>query len=180
MSANNIIYISGSPRKNSNTDILLKMALEITGGEFIKLSDLNVQPCNSCWACQKIEDCIIDDDMTKKLIPVILNCDGIVLGSPVYFNNVSAQLKNFIDRTWCIRKNLKNKVGGAVVVGRRYGAENAITAIDSFFLKHEMIISNRGVSGIAFDEEDILKDEEAIKAIAALGERINDLCRMIR
>jgi multimeric flavodoxin WrbA len=108
MPTNNIIYISGSPRKNSNTDILLKMALEITGGEFIKLSDLMVKPCASCWACQKRNNCIIDDDMTKNLTPLLLNSDGIVLGSPVYFNNVSAQLKNFIDRTWCLKKGLKN------------------------------------------------------------------------
>lgn len=176
MFKNNIIYISGSPRKRSNTDILLKMALEITGGEFIKLSELNIKPCNSCWACQKNKNCIIDDDMTNKLIPLLLSSDGMVLGSPVYFNNVSAQLKNFIDRTWCIKKGLINKIGGAIVVGRRYGAEGAITAINSFFLKHEMIISNRGVSGIAYEEEEILQDEEAVKAVDALGKRINDLC----
>lgn len=179
MPTNNIIYISGSPRKNSNTDILLKMALEITGGEFIKLSDLMVKPCASCWACQKRNNCIIDDDMTKNLTPLLLNSDGIVLGSPVYFNNVSAQLKNFIDRTWCLKKGLKNKIGGAVVVGRRYGAESTITAINSFFLKHEMIIANRGVSGIAFEAEEILKDEESVKAIAVLAKRINDLCYII-
>lgn len=179
MSTNNIIYVSGSPRKNSNTDVLLKRALEITGGEFIKLSDFNVKPCNSCWACQKRKNCIIDDDMTKKLIPLLLNSDGMVLGSPVYFNNVSAQLKNFIDRTWCLRKSLKNKIGGAIVVGRRYGAESAITAIDSFYLKHEMIISNRGVIGIAFKEEEILKDEEAVQATAVLGKRINELCCIV-
>jgi len=64
----------------------------------------------------------------------------------------------------------------AIVVGRRYGAESAIIAIDSFFLKHEMIISNVGVSGIAFEEEEVLKDEEAIKAIEVLDKRINELC----
>ena len=83
--------------------------------------------------------------MSKIIIPQLLESDGIVIGSPVYFNNVSAQAKAFIDRTWCIRGKLRNKIGGAIVVGRRYGAESAITAINAFFLKHEMIPANRGV-----------------------------------
>jgi len=180
MAKNNIIYISGSPRKNSNTDILLKMALEITGGEFIKLSDFNVKPCDACWACQKLEKCIIDDDMTKNIIPLLLHSEGIVIGSPGFFNNISAQTKAFIDRTWCIKGSLKNKIGGAVVVGRKYGAESALTAIEAFFLKHEMLVANRWVFGIAFKEEEIFKDTEAIKAVKNLGKRIEDLSHLIK
>jgi len=132
----NSIYISGSPRENSNTDILLKRLLSKTGGKFIKLTDYNIEPCKSCWASQKLGKCAINDDMTNKIIPLLLDCDGIVLGSPVYFNNVSAQLKVFIDRTWCIKGKLRNKIGGTVVVGRKDGAESAITAINTFYLKH--------------------------------------------
>jgi len=128
----NILYISGSPRKNSNTDILLKETLSITGGKFIKLSNYNIEPCNACWGCQKIGKCIIEDDMTKEIIPLLLQSDGIVLSSPVFFNNVSAQTKTFIDRTWCIKGELRNKMGGAIVVDRKYGAESAITAMHSF------------------------------------------------
>lgn len=51
---------------------------------------------------------------------MLLESDAIVLGSPVYFNNVSAQMKAFMDRTWCMRGRLKNKIGGALVVGKRY------------------------------------------------------------
>jgi len=63
-----------------------------------------------------------------------------VLGSPVYFNNVSSILKAFIDRTWCLRGKLRNKIGAAIVVGRGYGMDSAITAINAFFLKHEIIV----------------------------------------
>ncbi len=80
-----VLYISGSPRKNSNTDYLLKETLSVTGGDFL-------------------------------------------------INNVSGQLKIFMDRTWCIKGQLRNRIGGAVVVGRRDGAESAITAIQAFFL----------------------------------------------
>ncbi|MGB9682026.1 MAG: flavodoxin family protein [bacterium] len=175
-----ILYISGSPRKNSNTDMLLKLALSITGGDFIKLADYHIEPCISCRVCQKLDDCIIEDDMKHIIIPMLLESVCIVIGSPVFFNNVSAQTKAFIDRTWCIRGKLKNKIGGAIVVGRRYGAENAITAINAFFLKHEMIIANRGVCGLAFDIGEIEQDYEAIKATEELAERIIELGGILR
>jgi multimeric flavodoxin WrbA len=170
-----ILCISGSPRKHSNTDYLLHLLQDQIGGEFIKLADHDIQPCRSCWACRKTDGCVIDDDMTSILIPKLLATDAVVLGSPVYFNNVTAQMKAFIDRTWCLRGELKNKIGGAVVVGRRYGAESAITAIHAFFLKHEMVVAHRGISGIAFAPGEIAEDEESIQAVVRLAARIAEL-----
>ena len=175
-----ILYISGSPRKKSNTDYLLRLALSTTGGKFIKLTDYRIESCKSCWACQKLGKCIINDDMSDILIPKLLDSEVLVLGSPVYFNCVSAQLKAFIDRTWCIRGRLKNKIGGAIVVGRRYGSESAITTINAFFLKHEMIPANRGVYGIAFKQEEILQDQEAIESTKRLGERIKEFRQILK
>ncbi len=174
-----IVYISGSPRKQSNTDYLLKTTLEITGGTFIKLSEYQINPCKSCWDCLETGKCIINDDMSEELIPRISKSKGVVLGSPVYFNNVSAQLKKFLDRTWCIKGTLRNKIGGAVVVGRRYGAESAITAMNAFFLKHEMIPANRGVSGIAYRQNEIKEDREAVEAAERLGKRITELGKIV-
>ncbi len=169
------LYVSGSPRENSNTDVLLETVRSITGGRLIKLVDYDIKPCASCRACQSLNDCVIKDDMKKTIIPMLFESNVVVLGSPVFFNNVSAQLKAFIDRTWCIRGRLKNKIGGAVVVGKRYGLESAVTAINAFFLKHEMIPANRGVCGFAFNEGKILQDAEAISAAKRLGERILEL-----
>ena len=123
-----VLYISGSPRVDSNTDRLLRVAQTVTGGRFIKLVDHSIEPCRACWSCRESGFCVVDDDMTNVIIPLLLESDAIILGSPVFFNNVSAQLKAFIDRTWCIRGRRRNKIGGAIVVGRRYGAESAITA----------------------------------------------------
>jgi len=72
--------------------------------------------------------------MCNIIVLKLLKADAIVIGSPVYFNSVPAQTKAFIDRTWCIRGRLRNKTGGAIVVGRRCGIESAITAINAFFL----------------------------------------------
>ncbi|MFO7946287.1 MAG: flavodoxin family protein [Armatimonadota bacterium] len=173
-----ILYLSGSPRKNSNTDYLLDMARSITGGEFIKLADYEIAPCTSCWGCTKAGMCTVKDDMTEVLIPKLLDCSALVIGSPVYFNNVSAQVKAFMDRTWCVRDRLANRIGGAIVVGRRYGAESAITAIHSYFTKLEMIPANRGVCGIAYASGEIEQDEEAIAATRRLAARIQELLDM--
>jgi hypothetical protein len=70
-------------------------------------------------------------------------------------------------------------VGAAVVVGRRYGAEGAITALNAFFLKHGMIVANRGVSGIAFEPGEIRRDLESVEAAKQLGGRILDLCHTL-
>jgi multimeric flavodoxin WrbA len=174
-----IIFVSGSPRGISNTDYLLKLTLSTVGGQYVKLVDYHVEPCKSCWACQVSGKCVIDDDMSNTLIPMLLEADVLILGSPVYFNNVSAQLKAFMDRTWCIRGQLRNKIGGAVVVGRKYGIESAITAINAFFLKHEMIPANRGVCGTAFEKEEIVKDTEAIESAKKLGKRIKELVSIL-
>lgn len=175
-----VLYISGSPRKGSNTDYLLDLMLSSTGGQFVKLADYQIEPCQSCWACQRLGECAVEDDMRRVLVSMLLAAEAIVLGSPVYFNNVSAQLKAFMDRSWSIRGRLRNKIGGALVVGRRYGAESAITAIHAFFLKHEMIPANRGVSGIAFDRGDVEQDSEAMEAAKRLAERILELGQILR
>lgn len=176
----NIIYISGSPRKNSNTEILLKEAMSITGGTLIKLSDYHFDPCGPCRACLRLGDCALKDDMTKTIVPMLLEAQGIVIGSPVLFNNVSAQTKAFMERTWYIKGRLRNKIGGAVAVGQRYGFESVITAIHAFFLKHEMIPADRGVNGIAFDSGEIVDDERAIAAARYLGKRILELGSILR
>jgi len=176
----NIVYISGSPRKISNTDYLLNCILSRADGEFIKLTDYAIEPCRSCWACRENGCCVIDDGMETVVIPKLLTADAIVVGTPVYFNNVTAQLKAFIDRTWSIRGKLKDKIGAAVVVGRRYGAEGAIMAINAFFLKHDMIVANRGISGIAFEPGEIRDDLESMEAAKRLGDRILDLYRTLK
>ena len=174
-----ILYISGSPRRDSNTDILLKNAQSETGGQFLKLSNFDIKPCRGCWACLEEGTCAIRDDMAEIIIPMLLHCNAMVLGSPVYFNNVSSILKAFIDRTWCIRGKLRNRIGGAVAVGRGYGIESAITAMQAFFLKHEMIAANRGVSGTAFLEGEISQQKEALEAAAQLGRRIRELSGLL-
>src|SRR3989337_4578311 len=97
-----IIAIFGSPRKEGNSDILLNSALkgaESNGADVEKIiiRDLQIAPCNSCGKCYEKGDCVINDDM-QKMYPKLVDADGIIVASPIYFMGVSAQLKAFIDR----------------------------------------------------------------------------------
>lgn len=122
-STERILYVSGSPRSRGNTDYLLNALHAELSGTLIRLSDYRIEHCKSCWSCLDSGRCAIADDMRAKIIPALLKCDAVVLGSPVFFNNVTADMKAFMDRTWCLRGQLRNKVGGTVVVGRRYGPD---------------------------------------------------------
>ena len=97
-----IIAILGSPREEGNSDILLNSAIkgaESNGAnvEKIIIRDLQIAPCNSCGGCWEKGDCVIADDM-QKIYPKLVDADGLIVASPIYFMGVSAQLKAFIDR----------------------------------------------------------------------------------
>ena len=175
-----VVYLSGSPRKNSNTDAMLRKCSSKLEGELIKLSDYNIKFCTSCYACLKTGKCIIEDDMSQIILPKILEADAIFVGTPVYFNNVSAQLKAFIDRSWPVRGKLRNKIGASLVVGRKYGHESATNAINSFFLKHDMVVANRGVCAMAFEGSSVQEDAEAMDSISLLCKRVEELHGLMR
>ncbi|MDO8142103.1 MAG: flavodoxin family protein [Candidatus Brocadiales bacterium] len=97
-----LVGIFGSPRRDGNSDILLNSAIkgaESNGAavEKIIIRDLQIAPCNSCGGCWEKGDCVINDDM-QKIYPKLVDADGIIVASPIYFMGVSAQLKAFIDR----------------------------------------------------------------------------------
>ncbi|NLZ18396.1 MAG: flavodoxin family protein [Desulfobulbaceae bacterium] len=97
-----ILILNGSPRINGNTHILLNKVLEgirSVGGdaELIHLAELQLAPCIGCGVCEQKGECAIDDDMTG-LYHKIPKAQHLIIGSPIYFYNVTAQTKAFIDR----------------------------------------------------------------------------------
>ncbi|AET69559.1 multimeric flavodoxin WrbA [Desulfosporosinus orientis DSM 765] len=102
-----VISINGSPRKNWNTDILLQKALngaKSVGAqtEAIHLYDLNFKGCISCFACKKknskyIGHCAMKDDLTNVLEKILVS-DVLLLGSPIYFGNVTGLMRSFLER----------------------------------------------------------------------------------
>ena len=108
-----ILGISGSPVKNSNTDRLVKLVLDSTGlkSEFIKLSECRINPCNACmvddpkWGrvfpCQLDNQCIIQDDF-QKIRPKLLETDAVVIGGYPSYGYVDARTKIFLERLFAL------------------------------------------------------------------------------
>jgi multimeric flavodoxin WrbA len=103
----NIVGISASPTGGSSTDYLVRAVMDNVAGDhikrnFIRLNEKSILPCQACGKSPEPDFCFFHDDMDE-VFAVMSKSEGVILGSPVYFDSVSAQAKLFIDRTNCLR-----------------------------------------------------------------------------
>jgi len=104
-----IVCLLGSPRPKGNSAVMAQSlceAAEAAGAEVqtFVLNKLTYRGCQGCLACKKdAESCVLDDDLTP-VLEAVRGCDVLVLATPVYFGEVTAQLKGFIDRTFAYLK----------------------------------------------------------------------------
>lgn len=108
-----VLILSGSPRKNGNSDILCnefaKGAREAGHSvEIVRVAEKQIGFCRACYACKESGVCIQKDDMAE-ILQKMINADVLVLASPVYFYSIDAQLKALIDRTVARWLEVKNK-----------------------------------------------------------------------
>ena len=181
-----VLGIIGSRRQNSNTRTLLEEAMRGAreAGADIDILDITekaIAPCNGCDFCLDDGTCCIDDDM-QHVYPRLLAADGIFIGTPVYFWNVSAQVKLMIDRTYPFmqHRRLRGKVGGIAVVARRAGCGNAYSFLTDYFALMRMPLGG-GVIGYAGTAGEITRDTEAMaQAYAAGGAMVKTIRRSQR
>ena len=108
-----VLILSGSPRKKGNSDLLcdefMRGAME-AGHEVekIRVQEKKIACCTACYACRDTGICAIKDDMAE-IMQKMIDCDAMVLASPVYFYSIDAQLKAVIDRSVCRWTEVKNK-----------------------------------------------------------------------
>jgi len=101
----NVLCLLGSPRKKGNSADMARAFCDAAAAaganvESVYLNGLDAQGCQACFSCKgKTETCVLDDGLTPVLAAVAA-CDVLVLATPVYFGEVTAQLKTFIDRTF--------------------------------------------------------------------------------
>ncbi len=184
-----VITVNGSPRKDGNVDAMLRAAeqeLESRGVDFerISLSDHKVGPCEACDMCS--EDawrCPIEDDAIP-LLRKLVAADAMIVGSPVYFGGVTAQLKALFDRSAIPyqKSELRGKIGGAMSCGggAHGGQEMTVNQIIMFFLMHDMVVAGAGegvfgAMAVANDKGEIEKDGEGLSSARALAGRIAEM-----
>ena len=188
-----VVAFNGSPRREGNTAQALQIVLaelqkEGIETELVQLGGRKVSGCLACRKCAELKNnrCIREDDEMNTFITKALQADGIIIGSPTYFSNVTSEVKAFIDRCGIVaRANgnpLKGKVGAAVVSVRRAGANFVYAAINFFFGITEMIVpgSNYWNMTLARDPGDIQKDEEGIQTFKTLGKNMAGLLKRLR
>jgi multimeric flavodoxin WrbA len=176
-----VVAFNGSPRKKGNTyhaiqTVFKELKREGIKTELIQLGGAQIKGCKACFACFKKKDkrCVQNDKLNM-FIEKMSEAEGIIIGSPTYFSNVSTEVKALIDRAGLVaRANdhlFKRKVGAAVVAVRRAGATHVYSSINFFFGIGHMIVpgSSYWNLGIGFNPGDILKDKEGMATFRDLG-----------
>jgi multimeric flavodoxin WrbA len=180
-----VVAFNGSPREEGNTYLLIQRVFEELKREGIKTEYIHfggkpLRGCIACFKCTENKDkkCVLPDDGLNGYVAKMEQAEGIILASPVYFSNVTAEMKALIDRVGFVSIAngglLKRKVGAAVVAVRRAGATIVYSDLNFFFGIHGMIVpgSSYWNLGIGRLPGEVLKDEEGLKTMETLGQNM--------
>jgi len=187
-----VVAFNGSPRRNGNTVILIDEIFKILQKEgieteMIQLGNKPVHGCTACGKCKEIQNgkCHIKNDHLNICIEKMVEADGIIIGSPVYFADVTPEVKALIDVAGYVTRannhQLKRKVGAGVIAVRRGGALHAFETINNFFLISQMIVPGSSYWNFAIgrDPGDVLNDAEGMQTIKTLGENMAWLMKKV-
>jgi len=184
-----VVAVNGSPRKKGNIDAMIEEAAKVLRKngvkvETVSLADMEVRPCDACEMCySKAWACPLEDD-AKEVLKRMAGADGLLIGSPVYFGGVTAQLKALFDRSIMAYQafEFKDKVLGAISCGgaAHGGQELTVWQIVMFGLTHDMIVANSegglyGAMATGNDVGDVGRDKEGLGTAAALARRMTSL-----
>jgi multimeric flavodoxin WrbA len=139
------VGILGSARKGGNTEVLLDAALQEArrmGGSTSKIAlrDKVIAPCDGCMGCARTGKCVIRDDM-QEVYKEILEADGVIWASPVYFWSMSGLTKNALDRTYALtfpKLQQAGKIAGLIIVAASRGCVSASNPFHMYFSYNHM------------------------------------------
>lgn len=174
-----VLILSGSPRKNGNSDILCDEFARgaVQAGhavEKIRVAEQNIGYCRACYACKGTGVCAIKDDMAAVLQKMI-DADVIVLASPVYFYSIDAQLKALIDRTVARWLEVKDKEFYYIVTaadGEQAAAETTLACFRGYADCVEGAKEMGVVYGMGAYEKGEIKHTGAMAQAYEMGKRV--------
>ncbi len=183
-----LLAIVGSPRSKGNTNYLVDLALEEAANkgvqtEKIILSQFNVNPCKGHDDCASFDSCLQKDD-TNWILDKFRNAEVVILATPVYYYNVSAQMKAFIDRNYFIYKHeqkYKIKAVGIIVVAEQIGIEDTLYTLKQF--TDELTVAKDKVfvvSGYANKIGDAQKNHSLADDAKKLGRQMVEILSQMR
>ncbi len=187
-----ILAINGSPRKHGNTALLLEEVLTPLREagwdvETVQLGGKKIQGCRGCGKCAQLKNgrCIFDNDMLNELLQKMLEADAMLLGTPCYFTDMSAELKALVDRAGYVAYVngglFQGKIGAAVVAAGRAGATHAYDSINHMFLMSKMLVPGSTYWNMGFGraEGEVMQDAFAMENMRHLGRAINWLGKAV-
>jgi len=187
-----VVAFNGSPREGGNTAMLINAVLdevrkEGMETEVVQLGGRKIRGCTACMKCFENRDrrCSITTDILNDLVDRMVEADGIIIGSPTYFANVSAEVKAMIDRAGLVAiangHMLKRKAGAAVVAVRRAGATDTFDAINKFFFINQLVVPGSVYwnMGFGLGEREVQGDTEGMSTMRILGENMAWLLKRI-
>ncbi len=185
-----VIAINGSPRSEGNTKKSLELIAKILreegiDTEIVQLGGRLLHGCSACGGCAKMKNqkCSVTTDDMNDVLEKVYAADGLIIGSPTYFSNVTTETKAFIDRCGYVsRANgglLKDKIGAPVVVARRAGSNFVYAALNFFFGIAQMPIasSNYWNVGFAGQAGNVLDDAEGVATFETLAKSMAKLMK---
>lgn len=133
-----VLMINGSPHAQGNTFAALQemekiFAKEEIDTEIVQVGNKDIRGCIACYTCYEKGKCVFDD-MVNEIAPKFEECDGLVVGSPVYYASANATLIAFLDRLfYSTHFDKRMKVGASVVVARRGGLSSTFDELNKYF-----------------------------------------------
>ena len=187
-----VLAINGSARKDGNTALLINTVFEELHKEgieteMVQLSGKVIEPCKACWACGGKKNCVHKKDLFQEIYEKMIQADGILLGSPVYMANVSANMQAFLERASVVADMnrsedlLRHKVGAAVTAARRGGALNTLDAMNHFFMLQNMFLVGSSYWPMAYGRMpgEVKEDQEGIETMKNLGQNMAYLLKAL-
>ncbi len=179
------LAINGSPRKGGNTETLLQETLKPLDAagwetELVQNGGKELRGCIACGKCFENKDlkCANKKDQFNEVFEKMVRAEALILGSPTYFTDVSAEMKALLDRSGFVSlandRVFRGKIGAAVVAVRRGGATHVFDTINHMFLMSQMIVpgSIYWNMGYGLNKGDVAADTEGLANMRNLGETI--------
>jgi multimeric flavodoxin WrbA len=179
------LAISGSPRKNGNTETLLQRCLDGLArrgieGELVSLRDKTIKGCRGCAICggKRDKQCNTKDDDFHPIFERMQKADIIVVGSPVYFGSATPEMMALLDRAGYVSRSngglLSRKLGGPLAVARRAGHNFTFAQLLMWFMINDMVVPGSSYWNVALAREagKVLEDAEGLATIDRFAENL--------
>ena len=183
-----VLAINGSPHSDGNTATALKVAihaLEHEGitTELVTIGHKTIRGCVACWQCRERQNgrCAFDDEVNA-VISKMIEADGLLLGSPVYYSGINGTMKSLLDRAFfAAGPMMRHKVGAAVIAVRRSGGSASFDQLNKYFLISQMVVVGSNYWNIIHGRApgEATQDPEGLQVMQVLGQNMAWLLKLI-